>query len=316
MIKVSVIIPVYNGENTIKKCIDSVLKQTLSDIEIIVVNDGSIDKTLDVLAEFGNKIKLLTIDNSGQGLARNKGIELAIGEYVAFLDADDTIEPDMYEIMYNRAKSFSSDIVQCAIKDITNGVEEVRSGIDEDVLIDNKDEYIKKYFYSLIHTNEVCNKLIKRVFIIENNLFFCDTKKIYSEDLSFNIDSLRFLKRISFVPLALYNYYIADTGHCKKNPTERLEKIWELYKNAIKRIDNKYSDNSIKSMAVLNTLIYSLSADDDKSVKNIITSHTFKKYCLASICYKKTMRHLVAMLLIIFSPYTLKKKIIKKLYTY
>lgn len=316
MVKVSVIIPVYNGENTIKKCIESVLAQTLSDIEIVVVNDGSGDNTLDVLSEFEENIRVLSINNSGQGIARNKGIEIASGEYVGFLDADDTVEPCMYEIMYQRAKGFSADIVQCAIKDIVGTEESIRSGIDKDVLIDNRDEYIKNYFYSLIHTNEVCNKLIKRAFIVENGLFFENTKEIYSEDLSFNIDSLRFLKRISFVPQAFYNYYIADTGHCKKNPAERLEKIWELYKNAVKKIGSAYSDKVIKSMAVLNILIYSLSVDDDKAKKRIITSHTFKKYCLASACYKKTVRHTLSMLFIVFCPYKLKKRIIKRLYTF
>lgn len=114
MIKVSVIVPVYNGESYIKACIDSILNQTLKEIEIIVINDGSIDNTNKVLEnyrkEYPNQIKVIEKENEGQGKARNVGINLAKGEFLTFVDSDDTIEPNMLKKMYDTIKKQHTDI--------------------------------------------------------------------------------------------------------------------------------------------------------------------------------------------------------------
>ena len=115
MPKVSVIIPVYNVEKYLKQCIDSVINQTLKDIEIICIDDGSTDncpKILDDYAKQDNRIKVIHKPNSGYGHSMNVGIDNATGEYIGIVESDDWILPDMYETLYNKAKEFDLDFIQ------------------------------------------------------------------------------------------------------------------------------------------------------------------------------------------------------------
>ena len=123
MHKVSVIIPVYNGELYLRECLDSVCAQTLKDIEIICVDDGSTDSSYDILQEYAEKDGRVSVyhqENQYVGIARNNGLEHSDGEYVAFWDCDDTFEPDALECMYNRAKEVDADICQCGILELDN----------------------------------------------------------------------------------------------------------------------------------------------------------------------------------------------------
>ena len=114
--KISIIIPIYNTEKHLRKCLDSVINQTLHDIEIICVNDGSSDGSAGILKEYANKdkrIKIFYKENAGLVAARKTGIELATGAYVGFVDSDDWVEPDMFEKLYNRAAQYEADLVTC-----------------------------------------------------------------------------------------------------------------------------------------------------------------------------------------------------------
>ena len=316
--KLSVIIPVYNGEKTIKETLDSLFSQTLSDIEVIVVNDGSTDNTLEILRSFTDKrLKVITIENSGQGIARNKGLEIAEGEYVGFVDADDSVECDMFERMYYSAQENSSQMVQCAINDIRNSCVTVRPWLEDIALkIENPEDYADNYFYTLKHTNEVCNKIFLKSFLEENALTFADTRRIYSEDLRFNIALLPYLKSVSFVSKPLYNYYIKSDGHCLKNPEKRFVGIFRLYEESIAEIRLKRLKRCIESSAVITLLSYFASAEDGKEMRKIITSKEFKKYLFDSLVYKRSLKHSLLMLMLILTPYPLKRKLIKKHYTF
>ena len=117
MPKVSIIVPFYNVENYIEKCLETLVNQTLKDIEIILVNDGSKDRSIDIvnkfLKQYPEKIVYLEKENGGLSDARNFGIPHAKGEYIEFLDSDDYVEKDMYENMYELAKKEDSDMVEC-----------------------------------------------------------------------------------------------------------------------------------------------------------------------------------------------------------
>ncbi len=121
MPKVSIIIPFNNVENYIEQCLDSVLNQTLTDIEVILVNDYSTDKSSKIVKKYierDSRIKLLTLEErKGQGFARNRAIEIATGEYIGFVDSDDFIEPNMFEELYNKAKSDDTDITMCQVRE-------------------------------------------------------------------------------------------------------------------------------------------------------------------------------------------------------
>ena len=111
-IAVSVIIPVFDTECYLPTCLDSILNQTLDNIEIICINDGSTDNSLEILKNYqkkDNRIKIINKDNEGQGVARNIGIDNAVGEYIAFVDSDDFIKEDMLEKLYESSKNNNLD---------------------------------------------------------------------------------------------------------------------------------------------------------------------------------------------------------------
>ena len=120
-IKVSVIIPVYNTEDYLKECIESLVNQTLREIEILIVNDGSTDSSLEIMKEFKNKypniIKIFDKVNGGQASARNYALSFAQGEYLGFVDSDDWVDITMYEEMYEKAEKEDADIVICDMVD-------------------------------------------------------------------------------------------------------------------------------------------------------------------------------------------------------
>ena len=115
MIKISVIVPVYNVEDYLKECLDSIINQTLKEIEILCIDDCGTDNSIDILREYSkkdNRIKIISHkENKGLGPARNTGINEAKGEYISFIDSDDFISKDYYENLYNTAKKYDSDIV-------------------------------------------------------------------------------------------------------------------------------------------------------------------------------------------------------------
>ena len=111
MAKISVIIPVYNCEKFIEKCLQSLVNQTLTDIEIILVNDGSTDNSQKIIEKFSDtRIKLINKKNGGQSSARNVGLDVANGEYIGFIDSDDWVDSDFFEKLYNTAKKYNADI--------------------------------------------------------------------------------------------------------------------------------------------------------------------------------------------------------------
>lgn len=148
MSKVSVIIPVYNTEKYLRECLDSVVNQTLKDIEIICIDDGSTDLSLDILKEYSSKDKRFVIktqNNLHAGVARNKGIELASGEYVHFLDSDDWLDVNAYERLYNLSKENSTDIVKFKAFSYNNQTKEVTSRAYLDIE-EIEDRYFNKSF--------------------------------------------------------------------------------------------------------------------------------------------------------------------------
>ena len=215
MPKVSVIIPFDNVENYIEECLNSVLCQTLDDMEIILINDASTDRTLEIVKGYlqkDSRIKLINInERKGQGFARNRGIEIAKGEYIGFVDSDDFIEPDMYECLYNSAKSNDTDISMCQVREYD----------------DINENYITSDYYSLsclsAFQNEVFsaedtknyildinvalwNKIYKREYL--NNIGEKFPEGFIYEDLPFFFGTYLSAKRIHVVWKNLYSYRI------------------------------------------------------------------------------------------------------------
>lgn len=220
--KVSVIIPVYNTRKYLKKCLDSVMNQTLKEIEIICINDGSTDNSLEILNEYAQRDKRFIIinkANGGAGSARNAGIDVARGEYIGFVDSDDWIEPDMFEVLYNKAKEFNCDVSFCNIR----------------LYDESKKKYIESDFYShkifLDYANKrltledfkdkvfdlslaAWHRVYRTSYIKENKIKF---KEVKIEDYIFFFDIFLTAKTFCFTPEYLFNYRIERKNSIMKN---------------------------------------------------------------------------------------------------
>jgi glycosyltransferase involved in cell wall biosynthesis len=297
IMKISAIIPVYNGEKTIERCIKSILAQSLEDFEIIIVNDGSTDGTLDKINGFtDSRITVISQENQGQGFARNTGMTHAIGEYISFVDADDTIDSRMYSEMYELAKQHDAEIVQCNICDIfPDGTKKTQiEPLDDFVEISDNAEYISKYLAPCLHSYEVCNKLFKRDFILKHNLKFEDTRKYFSEDILFNLEAVKYLRRICFFAAPHYNYYQHSKSHMHNNANERIVKMTRLFQDYLAVVDGKMKISASYLAAMV--MIYNIGECDDRefasaAVKDI---NPFIKTGLRARCSFKHRLFLIA----------------------
>lgn len=305
MIKVSVIVPVYNGEKTICACIESLLLQSLEELEIIAVNDGSTDSTAEILASYGDRITVLTQKNAGQGAARNAGIRIARGEYLGFVDADDTVERNLYREMYEAAKSQDCEVVQCGICDIReDGSRTERAAFSDCVGITDRADYIYRYFYQNRHTFEMCNKLVKKSFLTENGLSFGDTQKYFSEDLKLNAEMLLYLHKICFLKVCGYHYYISSSGHFLSGKNTKIPKITVLFEDVLNRPMEENTRKSLECVAALTLLLYCREAalTDSDYAKKALRNPSLKRYIKTSMTYRSNPKHFLLFFLLRYAP--------------
>lgn len=224
MAKVSVVVPIYNVEEYLERCIKSLVKQTLEDIEIILVNDGSRDKSGTIAQEFQkkypDKIKYVEKENGGLSDARNYGMKYATGEYIAFLDSDDYIEKNAYKVMYKKAKEEDSDYVEC---DFIWEYPE-KSKKDEQIKYANKNEMLA--FVRVV----AWNKLIRREVITNNNIEF--PKGLRYEDVEFTYKLIPHINKFSYVN-EFFIHYTQRQNSIANVQNEKTAEIFEVLDNVI-----------------------------------------------------------------------------------
>lgn len=205
MEKISVIIPAYNAEKYIERCLLSVLKQTCQSLEIIVVNDGSSDTTGEILNDFSAKdsrLKVIHQENVGVSGARNRGLEHATGEFIGFVDADDEIKAEMFAELYRISKDFNADISHCGFELVTPTCTKAFYGTQK-ILNQNQCEAISSLLNGYPFEPSACTKLYKKEVL--KNVKFRDEIKI-NEDLLFNVEAFLNAKKIVFTDELLYRY--------------------------------------------------------------------------------------------------------------
>lgn len=235
---VSIVIPAYNCEKIIDKCLESVLNQTYADIEIIVIDDGSKDKTYDVVESYvkkDNRIKLKRIANSGPGGARNTGIDMATGEYLAFVDSDDMIYPNYIKNMMDQMENKDLDLVLCEMEWITeyNKIEDAKKqenvdkntkkiNVQENIcsktqdncrLYENKQQILDNIIELMSsgwYINTLCCKIYKMDYIKQNNIRINEQLDM-GEDFQFNIKCLNYIEKMAIIPDVLYQYYTVNS---------------------------------------------------------------------------------------------------------
>lgn len=224
MPKVSVIVPIYNVEKYLEKCINSLLSQTLEDIQIILVNDGSKDNSGNIAKEYekNNKDRVIYVEKENGGLsdARNYGLKYATGDFIAFLDSDDYIEKNAYEEMYNKAIEENADYVECDfIWEFPNKIR-----VDKQYPYKNKKEMLS--FVRVV----AWNKLIKRQLITDNNLEF--PKGLRYEDIEFTYKLIPFVNKFAYVDKP-FIHYVQREGSIANVQNERTAEIFTVLDNVI-----------------------------------------------------------------------------------
>lgn len=205
--KVSVIVPVYNCEAYIERCLDSIVSQTLQPIEIIVIDDGSTDRTGFIIDGFAQKYDNFVVvhqENGGVSAARNKGLALAKGEYIGFVDADDYAKPEMFEQLYTAAEEFDADIAMCDYNKVYQSkvLYNVLKVPKQNIIIGEyeSDEFYLKY---ILRSPELWNKIFKTDVVHSHNISF---KMDAGEDLLFCIEIAAHIKKVTLISENLYNY--------------------------------------------------------------------------------------------------------------
>ncbi|SEK45556.1 Glycosyl transferase family 2 [Pseudobutyrivibrio ruminis] len=237
---VSVIVPVYNAEKYIDRCINSILNQSYKSIELVLVDDGSQDKSMSICKKYEcyDNVVIITQANAGAAAARNKGLEVAKGDYVIFVDSDDWIESSHIYNMIN-AINDNGQLVICGYKEIYHNKEIVKSPKNK--------TYKKESFYKFIDrwgldpiVGSPCNKLIERKCIIDNAVLFPRGRK-YAEDFSFNIELLNYYNSIVTIDSCTYNYDKSIEGSLSKINFDNLKHWWiEEKKVYYQLVDSEY----------------------------------------------------------------------------
>jgi len=164
MPKISIIVPVYNVEKYIHRCIDSILHQTFKDFELILVDDGSLDnsgKICDEYAKEDDRIKVIHKENGGLSDARNVGLDIAQGEYIAFVDSDDWIEKDMYSILYENIRKYNADISICKMRKIFDSTVDNNITTNNCIILNNEEAF-DCLFNNKYYASHACDKLYKK----------------------------------------------------------------------------------------------------------------------------------------------------------
>ncbi len=228
--KVSIIIPVYNGENYIRICLKSLINQTLKEIEIIFIDDGSTDNSISIIEEFSQKdsrIKLLTQNNKKTGAARNNGIKNATGEYIGFVDQDDYIDENFFEELYNTAKINDADIAAANI--LKHKHNSLKYNIKYKNYKTTKDiqEKIKLCSYKKSSLFHCWNKIYRKSFLDKQSIFFPENR--FHEDILFTLTALYYSDILAVTPNTKYHYITNPDSVCnskKDNSVKTADKIY------------------------------------------------------------------------------------------
>lgn len=220
MTQISVIVPVYNVEKYIKESIKSITRQTFSDIEIIIVDDGSTDRSsaiIDGLSTEDHRIKVVHQNNEGLSGARNAGLKIANGEYIGFIDSDDIIEPNMYELLVESIRSNNSELAVCNFYRFDKKQFLPSTRYRNNTIRISEDNVCDYYKYAI---DSSCNKLYKAEVIKSNDLWFAHKSIVPQEDFYFLIKYLSRIESISSIKEPLYGYRIRKSSITKSKQPE------------------------------------------------------------------------------------------------
>ena len=243
---VSVIVPAFSGEKLFKRCINSILSQSFTDFELIIIDDGSNDgcaKACDEYALIDKRVKVIHQKNGGVSNARNKGLSLAIGDYIVFCDGDDYFCSNLLNTAYNEISGSGTDIVSYRMKRLAKPELNSDNIYSEQDIYDLDDENRFDFIYKVIRCEtggwQACRSIFSNKIIKDYGVEFCETCHNYAEDLGFTVEYLLYARKIKFINDELYIYDDTreDSMMNKSNSAIRIDDINELsfylYKKAV-----------------------------------------------------------------------------------
>ncbi len=263
---ISAIVPIYNSEKYLEACIDSILAQTFTDFELILIDDGSTDSSgiiCDRYAQKDNRVVVIHKENAGVSAARNDGINLAKGEYITFVDSDDYIDNDMFKIFCTNVNN--NDIVICGLNFVFEGYTESYA-MRSIGTIDAK-EFLTNYFVSgsknFILSGPV-NKLFKTKIIKENKILFKSDITVLEDGL-FVVDFFKYAKNVGTVPQCCYQYIQRSNSAVSKYHKSNLNAMSSFYEG-IKELINVHSIDTYEINAYIDEFFYARYIDSIRQV--------------------------------------------------
>lgn len=253
MVKISIIIPVYNTEKYLERCLESILNQEIKEIEVIIVNDGSPDNSYLIIERYRKKdkrIKVISKINGGLSSARNAGIKIAKGEYILHIDSDDWIEDGYFKETYEKAKRNNLDIL---VSDFMTVFENNKKKYIKDLKISSSEvisgkEYIKLFFDNKIYP-AVWNKLIKRELYIKNNILHPENISL-GEDLAVTPRLAFYADRIGKINKAYLNYLKNENSITNFNPTKKIYELIQVFT----LLENFFEDKKLVNKKKVNDM--------------------------------------------------------------
>lgn len=231
MPKVSILVPIYNVEKYLRECLDSLINQTLDDIEIICINDGSTDKSAQILQEYrfkDKRIKVINKENSGYGISMNMGLNSATGEYIGIVESDDFADLEMFEDLYNLAKEKDADVVKSDWLEYTTSTNAVRKAGRMALLPENVDLNVKDNPEILKIQPAIWSAIYKRSLLTDNNIKFTETSGASYQDTGFAFKVMCLAKNVVLTDKA-YIYYRQDNLNSSVKSTSKVYAICTEY---------------------------------------------------------------------------------------
>ncbi|MBR3932792.1 MAG: glycosyltransferase [Clostridia bacterium] len=263
--KVSIIVPVYNVENYLERCIESLRNQTLENIEIILVDDASSDSSphiCDKAAAEDSRIKVIHKVNEGAGKARNAALKIAKGEYIGFVDSDDFVDPHMFDILSQKMEEYNSDLVMSGVRYIGGKVFENSGECEEKFYFDKDTQFetnedLKKLRLGIVgslpdddedskYGMSIWKNLFKHEIIRQNGIYFQSEREMLSEDALFMIDYISCIKKATGICEAFYSYCRNGDSISKSFKKDRFEKCLVFVNEAEKRFKEDISPDEYK----------------------------------------------------------------------
>lgn len=300
---ISVILPIYNVEKYLCQCLDSISKQTYKNIEIIAVIDGAQDNSYTIARDYAkneSRLKVVWQENAGSGPARNKGLVLSTGDYIAFVDPDDWVKEDYIEVLYQAITSYDVDLVLSSKTDNIFHRGSIKKVISTEIDVfyshdikDVRQKYLEFRNKQLL--SAPTQKLFKKKIITLNNVQFPDLRR--SQDIVFNYRYYDCIKSIAVINYSGYQYRVEQTSYALRLPENYIDTIKLIY-NDIKNMHKKWNVRFDESQAAVMS---------NKVINSYIESLILRGKSLDSLFVDKDIIHIVE----VASPSALYERIIR-----